>query len=106
MNKAFTKAAVVRMVSEDRKWSSRYCVRYALIKNYHTPMTVVVRFIKGMKTADLKELYADAKLPTSNRPFIWNELIERNETTEINTPETFRLSGDEDSQITEENGDL
>jgi hypothetical protein len=96
INKPATKAAVVGMIAEHGKWSLRYYVRYALIRNYHTPMSAVLRFIKSMKSTDLKDLYADPELPTSTKPFIFSELLERKETTEVQATETFSLSGDED----------
>jgi len=106
INRPATKAAVIKIISEHGKWALRYHVKFALIRNYHTPMSAVLQFIKDMKTVDLKDLYADPKLPISTKPFIFSELIERKETTEINTPEIFRLSEDEDSQITEKSGDI
>jgi len=87
---------LVRIVAEHRKWSLRYTIRFALIRNFNTPMVRVTEFIRKMKTTDLKDLYADPKLPTSTKPFIFSELLQRNERTEITKEEVYTLS-EEDS---------
>jgi hypothetical protein len=99
INKAATKAAVITMISGQTKWSSRYYVKFALIRNCHTPMNAVLRFIKAMRTTDLKELYSDQKIPTTTKPFIYSELLDRKETTEIQKEQTYSLSWDEDTQM-------
>jgi len=96
INRPATKAAVIRMISGHPKWSLSYNVRFALIRNFFTPMNCVVKFIKGMKTADLKDLYSDPKIPTSTKPFIFRELSERGETVEIREDEVYDLPDDED----------
>ncbi|HWR57845.1 MAG TPA: hypothetical protein VN328_03060 [Thermodesulfovibrionales bacterium] len=92
VNRKATKPPVIRLIAEHPKWSLRYAVRFALIRNFNTPMVRVVRFIAGMKTLDLRELYADPKLPTATRPFIFRELRERGETPEIGECETYELN--------------
>jgi uncharacterized protein (UPF0147 family) len=87
---------LVRMVAEHRKWSLRYAIRFALIRNFNTPMVHVTDFIGRMKTADLKDLYADPKLPASTRPFIFSELLQRNEGTDAAKEEVYTLSEEEE----------
>jgi hypothetical protein len=99
INRPATGGAVIRVIAEDEKWTLRYYVRYALIRNVHAPLVNVVRFIPDMKTVDLRDLYADPKLPLSTRPFIFRELSERGETTAIPEDDVYRLSGDEDSHL-------
>jgi uncharacterized protein (UPF0147 family) len=103
INKRTTKPLVIKVAAGHPKWSLRYAVRFALIRNFNTPMTYVARFITGMKTSDLKELYADPKLPTATRPFIFRELRERDESPEQNAPETYELSEEEDPGLDTEN---
>ncbi len=87
---------LAKMIAEHRKWSLRYTIRFALIRNFNTPMTHVTDFIIHMKTADLKDLYADTKLPASTRPFIFNELLQRGESTEEAKEEVYNLPEEEE----------
>lgn len=96
INRRSVKPMVIRMISEHGKWSLRYAVKYSLIRNFHTPMIHVIRFIPDMKTKDLRELYASESLPKSTRPFLYSELRNRCESIEIPEEETHELSGDED----------
>ncbi|GBE31121.1 hypothetical protein BMS3Bbin05_00017 [bacterium BMS3Bbin05] len=96
LNRPATKPLIIRMIAAHPQWSSRYLIRFALIRKFHTPMAQVTKFIDGMKTADLKELYRDPKLPASTRPFIYRELMDRNETTETAEEEIFNLSDEAD----------
>jgi hypothetical protein len=70
---------IIRMIAEHPKWSARYQVRWALIINKHAPLVAVVKFLKDMKTTDLKELYAAPDVPSSTKPQIYRELLEREE---------------------------
>jgi hypothetical protein len=60
-------------------------------------MTYVTNFISTLKTIDLRELYSDKSLPSSTRPYIFNELTTRGEPLEIPQEEIYNLSGDEDN---------
>ncbi|MEC4675890.1 MAG: hypothetical protein VST72_03060 [Nitrospirota bacterium] len=96
INRPRTTALLIKMITEHPKWSLRYYVRYALIRNFYTPMSYVEKFICRMKTADLKELYLDETLPSSTRPFIFHELGERRETIEPAKDEIYELPDEED----------
>jgi len=91
-----TRPVMIRLISEHPKWSLRYAIRYALIRNFHTPMAQVTRFIAEMKTNDLKELYSYESLPTATRPYIYSELKERGETAELLRDKVFELSEDDE----------
>jgi hypothetical protein len=95
INRPSTGAAVIRMIAEHPKWSLRYQIRFALTRNFFTATSLAVRFIGGMKTVDLKDLYADARTPLSTKPFLFRELLERGETTEIAKDEIYDLPEDE-----------
>lgn len=95
INRTSTGAVVIKMIAEHPKWSLRYQIRFALIRNFFTPTTLVVRFIGGLKTVDLKELYADGRTPSSTKPFLFRELLERGETTDIAKEEIYDLPEDE-----------
>ena len=101
INRPATKGVVIRMIAEHPKWSLGYSVRYALIRKFYTPMNCAMKFIKGMKTADLRDLYSDPKLPTATRPFIFSELVERGEDVEAPDEEVYDLSEDEDAHLTD-----
>jgi hypothetical protein len=101
INRPATKGEIIRKIAEHEKWSLRYEIKYALIRNFHTPMARVAKFIGGMKTTDLKDLYADPKLPSATKPFIFRELDERGEGVDIQKEEIYDLEGDEDSHLSD-----
>lgn len=70
---------VIRQIANHQKWSCRYQIQWALIRNTHTPLSCVVNFLKNIKTSDLKELYNAPEVPSSTKPFIYRELLEREE---------------------------
>lgn len=89
-----TTPGTIRTIAEDRNWSCRYHIKFALIRNEHTPLARSVMFLPDLKLLDLKELYRDPYLPHEVKPFIHRELVERGEDPE-------RLSGDEEERIYE-----
>ncbi len=104
ISKKTSRPHVIRMIAEHPKWSLRYSVRFGLIRNFNTPMTCVVNFISGMKTPDLKDLYADPKLPAAARPFIFSELTLRKESTDVQRQEIYTLNEEDDSGLPSMNG--
>ncbi len=99
INRAATKGDVIRAISAHPGWSLRYQVRFSLIRNFFTPMSEVLTFIKGMKTADLRELYADPEVPVSTKPFLFSELMERGEPVEAGDEQVFDLPDEEDADL-------
>jgi hypothetical protein len=93
------KPAFIRLTAEHKKWSSRYDIRFVLIRNFYTPMRYVSQFIKAMKTPDLRDLYSDPKLPSATRPFIHKELYDRGQAVRDEEERTFVLSENEDSDM-------
>lgn len=91
INRADVKPAVIRMIATHSKWALSYYIRFALIRNFYTPMSQVEKFIRGMRTPDLRDLYSDPKVPTSTRPFIFRELGERGEPVDIPEDEVYDL---------------
>lgn len=102
INRPATGGHVIRQIALHEKWALRYYVKFALIRNFHTPMPTVVKFVSAMKTQDLRDLYADPQLPSSTRPFIFRELRERGEEAGPQDEVTFSLSGDEDAMISDD----
>lgn len=89
-----TTSATIRTIAHDRNWSCRYHVKFALIRNEHTPLARSVLFLPDLKLLDLKELYRDPSLPHEIKPFIYRELVERGEDPE-------RLGSNEEEQVYE-----
>lgn len=101
INKPTTRADTIRQIAEHPRWSLGYSVRFALMRNFHTPTACVVKFVTLLKTTDLRELYADGKIPSSVKPFIFSELSERGETPEIPPDEVFDIDEEEDGRISD-----
>ncbi len=77
-----TRRTTIRLIADHPNWSSRYSIRYALIRNKHTPLARSVIYLSGMKTQDLKELILDPSLPADIKPCIHRELLDRGEDSE------------------------
>lgn len=99
INRADARPILVRAVATHPKWSLRYSIKFALIRNFYTPMADSIKFIKQMKTPDLKALYRDPKLPSSTRPFIYKELAERGIEAEMpDEEEIFDIEEEDDGR--------
>ncbi len=88
----------IRMISEHEKWSSRYTIRLALLRNIHAPLARCVRFLEDIKTLDLKDLYADTSVPTGIKPYIHNELMGRGADVEKEEEERVYEIGDAEAE--------
>jgi hypothetical protein len=82
INRKTTTPGTIRTIADDRNWSCRYHVKFALIRNTHTPLARTVLFLPDLTLLDLKALYRDPLLPQEVRPFIHRELVERGEDPE------------------------
>jgi hypothetical protein len=71
---------VIRQIAEHPKWANRYDIQRALIRHRHTPLSCVVTYLHRIKTTDLKELRKDPEVPSSTKPFLYRELLDRGET--------------------------
>ena len=70
---------VIWQIADHSKWSCSYQIQWALILNTHTPLSKVVNFLKNIKTSNLRELDEAPEVPSSTKPFIHSELLEREE---------------------------
>jgi hypothetical protein len=77
-----TSPGTIRTIAESRNWTFRYHIKYALIRNEHTPLARIVLFLPDIKLNDLMELYRDPSLPPGVRPLIHRELLDRGEDPE------------------------
>lgn len=102
VNKTTARPILIKAVASHPRWSLRYDVRFALIRNFYAPMKRVSEFIRAMRTADLKFLYADPRVPSSTKPFIYRELRGRDESTEEAEEEMFELEEEEEEEEEDE----
>ncbi len=77
MYSPLTSLPAINMIATHPKWSLRYPLRYALIRNNRTLLQNTVGFLAGMKSTDLKDLYNDPTVPKGTKPYIYNELLKR-----------------------------
>lgn len=68
---------ILRLISDHQKWSTRYPIRLALIRNGLTPLVHCVQILNQIKTRDLREIYLDESVSTGIKPYIYNELLGR-----------------------------
>lgn len=87
-----TTPGTIRTIAESRSWTYRYHIKFALVRNEHTPLARSALFLADLKIGDLKDLYRDPHLPPGVRPFIHRELLGRGEDPE-------RLSGPDEEMI-------
>lgn len=96
INRQNRRPAIIHLISQHPKWSLRYAIKYSLIRNFHTPMVHVIRFIPDMKTNDLREMFASESTPNSAKPYIFSELKLRCESPEIPEEEMYEVSEEDD----------
>jgi len=97
-----TTPGTVRTIAEHGSWTSRYHIKFALLRNEHTPLVRSVQFLPALKLADLRELYRDRQLPPGVRPFIHRELLERGEDPSLLHAENEELVFEIDERELEE----
>lgn len=107
LSRRMTTPGTVRTIAEHRGWTSRYHIKFALLRNEHTPLARSVLFLSGLKTADLKGLYVDTQLPSGIRPHIHRELMERGQDPALLGQESDEIIyevNEEDLEEMERNG--
>jgi hypothetical protein len=62
--------AVVDHISEHPRWSHRYHLRLALIRNPLTPLARVLAFLPDMAVTDLRDICLDHRIPRQVRKYI------------------------------------
>jgi len=68
---------VVETIARHQKWSLRYYLRLALIRNPRTPFEQVLGFIPDMAVPDLREICLDRRMPEPVRRYIAAHCMER-----------------------------
>ncbi len=56
---------LLRMIAENREWAKNYQVRWALVTNPKTPLTISLRFIGGLQDRDVRALAKSKNVPTT-----------------------------------------
>jgi hypothetical protein len=72
-----TAPETIAMIARHPLWCGRPMVRFALVRNPHTPLSLSAQFLGRMKLVDLRELSQDPSLPITVKPFVHRELVER-----------------------------
>ncbi len=92
-----TKAETIHLIAEHPNWSSRSLIRFALVRNEHTPLALSERFLHAMKLLELRELYADPSLSATIKPLVYRELLDRGQEPREQMEETvFEIDEDDD----------
>lgn len=68
---------VVVGIAEHPKWSVRYMVRIALLRNQHTPLASALRFLPNILLHDLRDLVRGGGVPAHLREHVGRELTKR-----------------------------
>ncbi len=68
---------VVETVAQHEKWSRRYHLRLALIRNPSTPLPRVLAFLPDIAVNDLREVCLDRRMPEAVRNYILVHCTER-----------------------------
>ena len=56
INQDRTPSGVLETIGSDYKWSTRYPIRLALVRNVHTPLHIALSFVSKLKKQDLEAL--------------------------------------------------
>ena len=96
INREDTPVETIMMIAGHPNWSTRSLVRFSLVRNTHTPLSLSVPFLQSMKLMDLRELYADPSLPITIKPFVHRELLKRGKNPEQGlAEEVFEINDEE-----------
>jgi len=61
---------VVEAIAQHAKWSSRYYLRLALVRNPATPFVRVLAFLPDLAVTDLREICLDRRMPEQVRKYV------------------------------------
>lgn len=69
--------AVVECIAQNGKWSFRYAIRLALVRNPLTPLARVLEFLPDLAVNDLRNACLDRRMPESVRKYVLAHCAER-----------------------------
>lgn len=64
----------VDLISRSQRWSVRHDVRFALLRNRHTPLSRALTYLQTMTREDLRTLARDGAVPAQLRGYITKSL--------------------------------
>ncbi len=70
-------SVVVEVIADHAKWSYRYHLRLAMIRNPMTPLPRVLAFISDMAVNDLRDACLDRRMPDAVRKYVLAHCAER-----------------------------
>jgi hypothetical protein len=91
-----TIAKTVVMIADHPNWSLRPALKFALIRNEHTPLSLSERFLQSIILPDLQVLYGDPSLPAIVKPLVYRELMARGEKPWKKRKESFHEIDEDD----------
>jgi hypothetical protein len=68
---------VVEAIAQHDKWSSRYYLRLALVRNPLTPFVRILAFLPDLAVTDLREICLDRRMPEQVRKYVLAHCAER-----------------------------
>ncbi len=68
---------VIDSIAISPKWSHRYHLRLALIRNPQTPLTRVLEFLPDIAVTDLRDICLDRRMPEQVRKYVLAHCAER-----------------------------
>ncbi len=100
INRRDTVANTVVMIAEHPNWSLRPAVRFALVRNEHTPLSLSKRFLQSLNLPDLRELFIDPSLPITVKPLVYRELLVRGEEPgKVGKEPIYEIDDDDDLNL-------
>lgn len=63
-------AQVVEVIARHERWSRRYYLRLALVRNPKTPLHCVLKFLPDLAVNDLREACLDRRMPAELRQYV------------------------------------
>jgi len=70
-------AAFVEAVCRHAKWSLRYEIRLALLRNPHTPLARALEFVRRLPPAQLRDVLHTSRLPEKTKAYLRKDLDAR-----------------------------
>ncbi len=83
LNHAGIPACVVEYIAGSPRWSVLYPVRMAMLRNRHTPVEKALDIVQGMKSQDLRFLYAEDSVSMPVKVQIEVELERRGQSSTL-----------------------
>lgn len=75
LRKATSKPHTVELVALNPKWSCRYDIRYALLRNRHLSLGLALNFLQTLIAKDLRDLSSDPHVSMQIRSYIKTTLL-------------------------------